>query len=156
MNAARLPSADAYAKLLSLLVGEEVEVAVPSTEMPFAGGGLATFVGDDGKVAYLVATDLTFLAASGAALAMMPASVVNETLDAGRPPAEIVENAYEVMNVASSLFNELGPHVRIERLDFESSLPPKLEGVTNDAARLDVQVTISGYPTGQFAVFALP
>lgn len=155
-----LPTAAAIADLVTMLVGKKVR-AVPTTPFPVASArGLATYVDQTQKLAYVALTDMAFLAGVGAALAMIPAGVVTEAIKTGKPSPVLTENAFEVMNIVASLYNDAegkGAHIKIKALVVVPPIPPEVAGLlAKPAGRLDLEIQVPGYANGKLTLLALP
>ncbi len=100
-------------------------------------------------------TDLPFIVTVGAALSMIPGGVAAEAVRAGRPTDTIEENWAEVMNICSSLWNALhAAHVTLG----EHYIPPRKPppdfalAVRQSKTRIDMELTVPGYPTGRLSL----
>lgn len=149
---------DAVGRLLSGLLGKKVATKKGPALGPTEVRGLAPYV-DTGKlVHYAAATDAPFLAGVGAALAMIPAAVAADAIRGPKLPENLVENAYEVLNIGASVFNEIDGtalHVKISKL-MTPPIPEEVVGRLGKAvARLDMLVSVPGYPDGKLTLFAL-
>ncbi len=144
-----------------MLLGRRVKVksgaALGSAQVRAA----ATYVCASGEISFVTLADIPFVASVGAALALIPVSAVNEAIKTGKPSPLLVENAHEVLNVAASLFNELDQgasppvHVKLERLDV-GPLDARLSArLLKPAARVDLDVSVAGYPDGKLSFLAL-
>jgi hypothetical protein len=110
----------------------------------------------DGEVPgalYLV--DLELAAAMAAALVMMPAGLVKESVSEKTHIAGLAENSFEVLNVASRLVNRAGGvHYKLrEQILPGASLPedvaPMLEAPSQ---RIDLDLTVEGYGSGRLVI----
>lgn len=154
-----LPTATSLANLVTMLVGKKVR-AVPTTPLPVAAArGLATYVDAEQKVLYVALTDMAFLAGVGAALAMIPPAVVTEAIKTGKPSQVLTENAFEVMNIVASLYNDAegkGAHLKIKGLVVVPPLPPEVaQLVAKPAGRIDLEIQLPGYANGKLTLLAL-
>lgn len=77
---------------------------------------IAEFVTDESELGALCAVDAEFALRCGAALAMVPSTVVDEAIRKGELPPELVENVQEVANILAQL------------LDGPPHAPPAAEG----------------------------
>jgi hypothetical protein len=153
-----LPTLDAVALLFSNLLGKKVATKKGPPMAPTEVRGLAPYV-DTGKlVHYAAATDAPFLAGVGAALAMIPAAVAVDAVRSPKLPENLVENAYEVLNIGASIFNEIegtALHVKISKL-MTPPLPEEVVGRLGKAPqRLDMLVCVPGYADSKLTLFAL-
>jgi hypothetical protein len=154
-----LPTAAGIADLVTMLIGKKVR-AVPCAALPVAAArGLATYMDGEQKVRFVALTDMAFLAGVGAALAMIPPAVVAEAIKTGKPSPVLTENAFEVMNILSSLFNDAdgkGAHIKIKGLVVVPPIPPELAPqLVKPAARLDLEFQLPGYANGKLTLLAL-
>ena len=116
---------------------------------------IAEFVTDDDEVGALCAVDHEFTLRCGAALSMVPNSVVEESLKRGELPEHLVENVHEVANILGRLLD--GPKTPHLRLKAVHQLPTDLpSAVTHLLAapefRRDFAVAIEGYGNGRFSL----
>jgi len=140
--------------LLRDLLGRAVTVK-KSTPMaltaktPFV---IAVYSAGQNPVAYLCICDLPLAASVGAALCMLPASSIQETIRAGTLAPAVEPNLHEVFNVMSRLFDAAGTaHASLAGLHLPSTpLPAAVTKLMSGPAnRLDVEVNISGYGVGR-------
>ena len=160
MAANPLPTAASIADLVTMLVGKKVR-AVPTTPFPVASArGIATYVDQSQKLAFVALTDMAFLAGVGAALAMIPAGVVTEAIKSGKPAPVLTENAFEVMNILSSLYNDAegkGTHIKIKGLVVVPPVPPDVAlHLAKPVGRIDLEIQLPGYANGKLTLLALP
>ncbi len=153
-----LPTADAFGRLVSDLMGKRVKVAKGAAFAGPSAKAAAVYVDAEKQPVYAAIADAPFLAGIGAALAMIPPALVAEAIRAPKLPANLVENAYEVLNIAASVFNEIEGtprHVKIESLLFAPLAAPLAAQVGKPVARLDLVVGVPGYPDGKLSLLAL-
>jgi len=147
-----LPEPSTFSELTGLLLGKETSVRAGSPIPKNRRNAVATYIDKSRKILYATITDATFAITAGSALALLPDKVVKEALKAGAPTPTMLENAYEVLNVSASLFNEIKNtpiHVKIDKLKREGELPSAfLERLTRPAQRIDLVHSIPGYPDG--------
>jgi len=158
MPPALLPTPEAFGNLAGMLVGKRLKttrgtpLAVPNIR------GVATYVDAAGVLSFIAVTDVAFIAAVGAALAMIPLPVVTEAIRTGKPSEALVENAYEVLNVAASLFNEIEGatvHVKVGRLSVGPIDAELAKRLVKPSARADMDIGIPGYPDGKISFVAV-
>ena len=157
MTTSGLPTPESFADLAGMLVGKRVRAKKVPALAPTAIKANATYVDGSGAVAFVALADLALVASLGAALAMIPPTMVQEAIRSGKPGDMLVENAYEILNVAASLFNDADGscHVKVTKLEF-SALPADLATkVRTSKVRLDLDVEIPGYPNGKVAFVAV-
>lgn len=120
---------------------------------------LAVFSTDEGVPVAAAVCDLSLGAATGAALAMVPAVMLEEVARTGEMPDNLAENLHEVLNIFSSLLNSAStPHlVMAETLALPTELPREVSAVlTEPERRRDFVVAIDGYGEGRLTVLAAP
>jgi len=156
----KLPTADAVGKLLTSLFDKRVAVTKSASLLPAASyRGVCDYIDADKKVLFVCVCDLPLMGSVGAALAMIPPAVVAESVRAGKPSDALRENAYEVFNIAASMFNEVDEtevHVKLRDLHVGPPLAPALlASFAKPVTRLDFDVTVPGYLVGKLALLAL-
>ena len=124
----------------------------PATVVDHDGAAIdhrvGVFVFDDGSPAYLCSGDLVAVAALGGALSMIPPGGVEAMVEDGAATQMAEENFYEVLNIASSLFNLAGSdHVRLTTMHAPDDLPEEVAAL-RDAPSWTLAATPAGYPTG--------
>jgi len=153
-----LPAPEAFAQQAGTLIGKKLTLG---KSPPLSIGDarcLAAYINTAGVPCFVAITDVAFVASVGAALALMPASVVTEALRTGKPAGALVENAYEVLNVAAALFNDLAGnkiHVKLDRLRVGPIDAAKAALFAKSAGRVDMSIEIAGYPAGKLALIAI-
>jgi len=155
-----LPQPEAIAKLLGSLFDKRIHVARSSSPLAVpAYRGLCDYIDSAQSVLFVAVCDMPLLAGIGAALAMIPAGVVAEAVKSGKPSDALRENAYEVFNIAASIFNEVEGteiHVKLRALSLAPPVPPPLlVKMAKPASRLDLDVTVPGYPIGRLSLLAV-
>lgn len=155
-----LPPSDAIAKLLNPLFDKRIQVAKATSPLAVtAYRGVCDYVDPEGNTLFVLACDLALLGSVGAALAMIPPAIVAEAVKSGKPSDALRENAYEVFNIAASLFNDVEGtevHVKLRELKVAPPVPPALTAkLAKPASRLDLDVTVPGYPLGKLSLLAL-
>ena len=159
-NKPRAPTPDAIASLLSGLLGVPATTKVSPVPFPLTALKVfGTYIDDTGRLAWMCANDIAFAASTGAALAMVPPGVVNDSIKSGKLTETMVENAREVANVAANLFNTLAGHGHVRLRDYvipTQALPPAIQqALTKPVLRLDLDVAVRGYPGGKIALFRI-
>lgn len=155
-----LPPPEAIAKLLNNLFDKRVHVARASA--PFAVPAyraVCDYVDAEQATLFACVCDVALLGSVGAALAMIPPAQVVDAVRTGKPSDALRENAYEVFNVASSIFNEVAGcevHVKLRALTLAPPIPPALVAkLAKPTTRLDLDITVPGYPVGKLSLLAL-
>lgn len=150
-----LPETMKLQRMLVTLMDRAVKLTAATTR---PGSGLihAVYALDAGEVAGLVLCDLALAAASGAALALLPAALVKDAVRTGVLDESLQANYYEVANILASTLTEVAErHVKLREL-----IAGKTQKVPADAAevlarstrRLDLDVNIAGYGNGYLAI----
>jgi hypothetical protein len=155
-----LPSADFLRRLLGELLGKEVSVRPGRTEPldPEAPAVVGVYQTDDGAVVALCRCELTLAAAAGAALTLVPPSVVEEAARTGAMPEVVVDNAREILNVAARMFNNPGtPHVRLREVRVTpGQLPAEAAGILQQPGRrADFDLQVERYGDGRMTVLTI-
>jgi hypothetical protein len=147
--------------LLHSLVGREVEVyATGKMQDPAVGDGNLVGVYKDNRqaLAGLVLLDVPLGAYIGAALGLVPVRLAQQAANHGGLPDNLLENASEVLNVMSSLFNAEGaPHVRLDTV-YEPGHPLPADvakWVGAFVPRCDLDVDVAGYGRGGFSLLVI-
>lgn len=153
----RMPTPEAVGDLFGDLVGKataaskRAEIDLNDDEQQWYS---AIFVEDDGEVGGACVADINFASYAGAALAMIPKQVADESIKAGTLSENLDENFREVANIATVLVN--GPSVpHIKMSGFAAGVPDEVRSLLAVAAgRKSFDVTITDYGSGKFALFA--
>lgn len=156
MQTLALPAAKVVRDLLHDLLGREVTItqqdrppAVPPPE-----SAVAVYRDDAGYAAAVVVADLALSAYAGAGLALMGKDIADQAIVGRSLPPLLAENLHEVLNIVGALFNTHRP-VRLSTVHLPGEMAPMQ--VSDQAAsfgrpRIDLDVSISGYGTGQMSV----
>lgn len=152
-----LPRPKQVRDLLTDLLGKEVTLSpcAPFVPGPRQPTSIAVYADDSLRITSLIACDLRFSAYVGAALALVAPAVAEEAVEAGMLDPTLAENLYEVLNIASSMFNATGhAHLRLHRLHPAGvALDPMVRAQTLTLGRReDLAVQIAGYGTGQVSL----
>lgn len=153
----RLPFVEELTAMLEGLVGREVSLT--PTAATGAPSHTALYVERSGLATAAVQFDLALAAASGASLALIPASKAAEWVAAGRLSDEGNENASEILNVLAAAFNQRDTHRHV-KLDSVVIAPDPVPGdaalaLAHPGARADYAAQVEGYPAGHLGVMAL-
>jgi hypothetical protein len=110
------------------------------------------YIDDDGALVGACVADLPLAASAGAALAMMPTSVVAECVKSGCLEGALRDNFHEVVSVVSAMLNGTGDaHVRLA--DVVDDVPPDVvELFMRATAHKQFEVTIVGQLGGTLAL----
>jgi hypothetical protein len=142
-------------------VGVDGVEATDIDESPetFGPQTLAVFSTDAGVPVAAAVCDLRLGAATGAALTLVPAVMLDDVARSGELPDNLAENLHEVLNIFSSLLNSSStPHlVLTETVTLPTELSPELSALlTAPERRRDFIVALEGYGEGHLAVLAAP
>ena len=110
------------------------------------------------RMSVILALDLELAARLGAAIALVPAGGAEAAIEDGELPDNLLENASEIVNVATSLFNGEGlPHLSLDKVYAPNELlPADVAGrVMTFARRNDLDIDVKGYGTGKMSVLVL-
>lgn len=154
-----LPTPKAVRDLFTGIVGRDVDLAVdgeaitPATE---PGVLVGEYLSDVYGAKALIAFDLPLAAYLGGALALVPPGGAQLAVDEGFLPDSLLDNAYEVLNIAASLFN-VGdaPHLRLDPVydTVRGPLPaPIASWLRGYVPRLDAAVSVKGYGSGRLSI----
>ncbi len=156
----RLPVAKAVRDLLIATIGREVTFTVDGEQLTsdVPGGVIvAEYVTDLGRAAALIAVDMSLAAHLGAALALVPPAVSVEAARDGYLSDDLLDNLYEVLNIAASLFN-VGdaPHVRLIEALYDTAsapLPGSIDRwLRGFVPRMDAACEVHGYGSGRLSL----
>ncbi|WP_435299675.1 hypothetical protein [Timonella sp. A28] len=157
-----LPKAQAVREMLEGLLGREIELKTggPMVDPEGPGGAVvAEYVSDFLQLHALIVLDVPASAHLGASLALMPARVSQDDARAGELSDVLLEATHEVANVCAALFNLDGaPHLRLGTLHApQQPLPTDIsQWVMAYVARLDIEVNVSGYGSGNMSILIVP
>ncbi len=157
MDPMHLPHPKQLRDLLTDLLGREVEVSpgnplAPSAEAPAT---FSVYVDDSLSICSLILVDLGLSARAGAAIGLMPPPTAAEAIADRSIPDTMRENLYEVLNIASAMFNVEGArHTRLHEVYYAGDAvpPPVLAMSFTLGQREDLNVSIGGYGGGRLSV----
>jgi len=150
-----LPSRHAVRTLIEGLVGRDVEVRDGDVIASKPSNVVAAYVTDKLQVAVVIVADIECAARLGGALGMLPRGGVDDAIKELDLSGLLRDNAYEVLNVLSAVFNVgEAPHVRL----YEMYGP--MGGVPSDVlalsqlfgSRMDLELSIAGYGEGHLSI----
>jgi hypothetical protein len=150
----QLPSPEATMRMLADLVGRRVVVTKTAKLVKTDVAAAAAYVDGAGEIRFVALANVAFLASAGASLALIPVGQVADAIKSKVVPPTILENSFEILNIASVLMNELdgAVHVKIASLDLTSKVPDRVRtAIDAAAASLDLEVEITGYPKGRLS-----
>lgn len=151
-----LPHPKEIRDLLTCMLGREIELADTDAWFPHPTDQacVAEYVDDHGRLAVVSVADLPMCVYAGAALGLLPPGGAADMVEEKRPSTQVVENVYELLNIATSLFNKDGaPHVRIAAMHGPGGpLPPGVSAVAQRLnQRIDFHLRVPGYGAGRIA-----
>jgi hypothetical protein len=152
-----MPLPESVQRMLADLLGKPVTAkkAAPGGLSTAKPGVVAHYVYDSGVTGSLILCDLALSSYAGAALMLLPPAAAVEGVKAGKMNETIVENIREVLNICASLFiYEDKAHVRLRELyPLPGTTTPEVAKIlTRPSARLELDVTITGYGAGKIAL----
>ncbi len=152
-----LPAPLAVRNLLEDLLGREVSVRPgdPLQAADLTQVVAALYVDSSLRLSALVGMDLPLAAYAGAALGLMPAGGAQDSIEEKSLSPMLAENISELCNVLTGLLNREGaPHLKLYQLFKPGETVPTDAGAHLLALgnRLDLQVEVSRYGSGRFAL----
>lgn len=153
----RMPTPEAVRDFFSDLLGKGVSVdRRPEVELDDGAHSWISgvFVEDDGSVGGACVADLSLASYAGAALAMVPKPIAEESITAGELAEGLTENFHEVANILTALLNGASvPHLKISAL--EPGVPDEVRDlVVRAAGRRTYEMHISDYGSGLLTLYA--
>lgn len=157
MNAtAALPATALVARILTGILGKQVTVAkAPPMDLKARAPRIYGVYQDREKpITCVCVCDLPLSVYAGGAMLTFPACTINDSLRAGKLEEGLLETVPEILNICAQFFNDYGRQVFQQLHTTEDGLQPEARTVlSSPAARLDLNITIAGYGSGQMAVF---
>lgn len=147
-------------ELLATLVGRDCKLEPADEHMtPETRPGVVvgTYVTAQNRGGAIVALDTWAAANLGAAIALIPAGTAAEAGESGVLPPALMENAAEVLNVVSSLFNaDDAPHLKLADV-YNAGSTGRIPGyvaswLRGNTRRHDLTVDVAGYGEGRLTV----
>ncbi len=140
----------AIAEILTNLLGRDVNAVTAEAVSPHNETARGLVTNEDQLVA-VIGSDLEFAHRSGAALALIPASRVENR--GTSPDADLLDLYREVANVLSRLVDEATP-MRVRLDPGIEHAPESLKAIVAEGSLLTAcETTISGYGTGNLGVW---
>lgn len=131
--------------------GQETDRVDLSNELSLVRG---VFEGEGGPAALYV-MDVELAAATAAALVMMPAGLVRESVQEKTLLPMLVDNNYEVLNVTSRLINRAGGihyKLRAHLMPGQPLAPEAAEVLESASQRIDLKLSVEGYGGGVLTI----
>jgi hypothetical protein len=149
MNLADFPEAREIRRLLEGLLGRDVSVAGDGPDTVVHQATTCGLVDDDGRLRFVLGTDLALAHLLGASVALIPAG---RAKDAAEPDEDLLANYAEVANVLSRSLNERSDRrVRIDPgLAFDRA--GLAEVVAGAARTVRYAVEVAGYGRGVLVI----
>jgi hypothetical protein len=153
----RMPTPEAVRDFFGDLLGKGVsvdkraEIDLDDGDHVWVSG---VFVEDDGSIGGACVADLTLASYAGAALAMVPKPVAEESIAQGELAEGLTENFHEIANILTALLNGASvPHLKIQAL--QPGVPEDVRDlVVRAAGRRTYDLRISDYGSGVLALYA--
>jgi hypothetical protein len=152
-----LPSRHAVRSLVEGLVGRDVDLKDCDPISARATNLVAAYVTDKLQVSVVIVTDIECAARLGGALGMLPRGGIDDAIKEGDLAGLLRDNAYEVLNVLSAVFNvENAPHVRLYQLYGPGGgVPSDVAALTQViGSRMDLELNVAGYGDGHLSIIA--
>ena len=146
-----LPDGKRVTELLDVLFdGIDVKPGGTFDQSPGGGALFGVFVADSGSPVALCGADANLAPALGAALSMLPATVVKDAAKSKQLTPVMVDNLREIMNICTRLVMDASsPHLRLEQVYPTKSLPaPAAALLTANKGRREFQVQVPKYGGG--------
>ena len=142
---------DLIGKGVSVDKRDEIDLDDDDDERVWMSG---VFVEDDGTVGGAIVADLALASYGGAALAMVPKPVADESIKDGELSEGLAENFYEVANILTAMLNGPSvPHLKIREL--VPGVPDDVRDlIIRAAGRRSFDLTITDYGPGVLALYA--
>ena len=150
-----LPSRHAVRTLIEGLVGRDVVVRDADVLESRPSNLVAAYVTDKLQVALVIVVDIECAARLGGALGMLPRGGVDDAIKELDLSGLLRDNAYEVLNVLSAVFNVgEAPHVRLyEMYGPMGGVPRDVHALSQlFGSRMDLELSIAGYGEGHLSI----
>lgn len=155
----RMPPPEAVRDFFGDLLGKGVSVD-KRAEIDLSDGDdehvwlSGVFIEDDGTIGGACVADLALASYAGAALAMVPKPVAEESIKKGELSEGLAENFHEIANILTALINGASvPHLKIR--DLVPGVPDEVRDlVIRAAGRRFFDLTITDYGPGLLALYA--
>lgn len=158
-DTAELPDSTTLAKLLSETLGKSVRAKQMARARPPRDPVTAVYADDQGQRCAALVCPMSVAASLGAALAMIPAATALQAARRGQLTEVLADTVREVFNIAAQLFRPPNAKYRIALTELyvhKEPVPKELAtALRKAAARLDVEVDISGYTKGPLSLLTL-
>lgn len=146
------PSPDALSHVLRDLFGRQVTLKTGGAIAPLKVALAAVYQDAEGKPLAVGLTDVACAAYSGAALAMIPKGVADDSVKRAKLEDNLLENFHEVVNILASTLNTSGSHVRLAALVAPKDLSADAQAIVKKPrARVDFDLTIADFGAGKLS-----
>jgi hypothetical protein len=154
-----LPDVAITRELLGMLFDGLVvkQAAAKMDATPKSTGYCGVYLSDAGAPVAVCACDLAFAANSGAALSMLPPNIAKDAIKTKQLTDVMLANLREVMNICTRLLiRDNTPHVRLDQVVPVAAVSAPIAAIIGaPRARIDFEIGLGKYGTGQIAVMAL-
>ncbi len=153
-----IPTLKDIKETLSGLLDREIEVSAGAPSPSLGGDSnslVALYVDDNLRSVAVIVADFPLSARVGAAIGLVPAGGADAALEDNVLPANLRENAAEVLNVLAALFNRDGaPHLRLYSVTGPGDqMRSDVKALAVKAApREDILVDVARYGQGVLSV----
>jgi hypothetical protein len=152
-----LPTPTAIASLFEELLGRDCTgKSAPIPKVDPKTFCVAEFHDSNAAIVAVACCDIPCGGSLAAALTVLPAVSVDDCVKAKALDETMTSNLYEVFNVLAAIFPQVGgPRVVLKKMISDGVLPPAVEAVlAKPSARVELDLGVTGYKTGKFAVYA--
>ena len=148
-----IPTVQGVSNFLGGLIGRATPAKKLKVEWAREKGWLSfsEFRFASGELGAVFVADLPFCCWSGAALALLPAGLAQDSIKAGSLDKSLQDNFAEVANVLTAAFREFGERVILGPVHYGkvATIAPELAPLLSAPRRLDLEVTVTGYGAGR-------
>jgi hypothetical protein len=117
---------------------------------------VASYRENNGRIRRLLACDLAFANSAGAALSAIPPTAANNATKAGKLAENVLENLFEVMNIAvNMLIESFGGRLELVAVSRLSDVPAELLDALSSDQRVKIDIAIPRYEPGRLDLIAV-
>ena len=151
---ALLPNPKHVRDLLESLFGKDVTVSPGDPVSLNDKPAVAVYVDPTMATTALCLVDISLAAWLAGALALLPKGGLQDVIEEGELSQTHLEAVYEVVNIAASMFNGEGVnHSKLYKLYAPGeSLPGDIAGLAAAFNRIDLEVDVAGYGSGNLSI----
>ena len=155
--AVHLPVPKQIRDLFAELLDREITLtpAAPQAPGPGTPTTVAVYVDDQLRISAVMVLDIELSAYSAAAIGLIPVAGADECIEEGELTDVLKENLFEVLNIASSMFNMPNhDHLRLHEVHpAGKTITPQARAMALTLGRReDFHVDIAGYGAGHVSV----